>query len=73
MKGRARLVVRPQPLPGRFQARNQIPQKIRCVWDLLHVKSYVVAKYPHAGVVRKFEEGVPAQVSSSSSDRVPKL
>ncbi|GBN26897.1 hypothetical protein AVEN_167697-1 [Araneus ventricosus] len=36
--------------------------------DLLHVKSHVVAKRSPAGVVRKFGEGVPDQVSSSSSD-----
>ncbi|GBM96667.1 hypothetical protein AVEN_29485-1 [Araneus ventricosus] len=40
---------------------------------LLHVKSYVLAELPSAGVVRKFGEEVPAQVSSSSSDRGRKL
>ncbi|GBL95052.1 hypothetical protein AVEN_188802-1 [Araneus ventricosus] len=42
---------------------------IRLVWGLLHAKSYVVAKRPSVGVAQKFGEGVPAQVSSSSSDR----
>ncbi|GBL93899.1 hypothetical protein AVEN_153655-1 [Araneus ventricosus] len=38
------------------------------------VASDVVTKYPPAGVVvRKFGEGVPAQVPSSSSDRGSKL
>ncbi|GBN42049.1 hypothetical protein AVEN_112849-2-1, partial [Araneus ventricosus] len=42
---------------GGFQARNPIPLKISHVWDLLHVKSYVVAKRPPVGVVWKFGEG----------------
>ncbi|GBN06566.1 hypothetical protein AVEN_9294-1 [Araneus ventricosus] len=46
---------------------------MRRVCALLHAKSYVVDKRPSFGVVRKFEEGVPAQVSSSSSDRGSKL
>ncbi|GBM34897.1 hypothetical protein AVEN_41448-1 [Araneus ventricosus] len=58
---------------GGSQARNPIPSKIRLVWGLLHSKSYVVAKRPPAGVARKFGEGMPAQVSSSSSDRGSKL
>ncbi|GBO38926.1 hypothetical protein AVEN_240257-1 [Araneus ventricosus] len=37
------------------------------------VVSYVVAKRSSAGVVQKFGEEVPAQVSSSSSDRGSKL
>ncbi|GBM27919.1 hypothetical protein AVEN_146145-1 [Araneus ventricosus] len=41
----------------------------RRVWGLLHAKSYVVAKRPPVGVARKFGEGVPTQVSSSSSAR----
>ncbi|GBL90220.1 hypothetical protein AVEN_130335-1 [Araneus ventricosus] len=36
----------------------------RSVWRLLHAKSYVLAKRPPVGVVRKFGEGVPAQMSS---------
>ncbi|GBM61719.1 hypothetical protein AVEN_120568-1 [Araneus ventricosus] len=58
---------------GGSQVRNPIPLKIRRVWGLLHAKSYVVAKRPPVGVARKFGEGVPAQVSSSSSDRGSKL
>ncbi|GBM55587.1 hypothetical protein AVEN_74542-1 [Araneus ventricosus] len=53
---------------GELQARNPIPLKLRGVWGLLHAKSYVVAKRPPVGVVRKFGEEAPAQVSSSSSD-----
>ncbi|GBN44597.1 hypothetical protein AVEN_190989-1 [Araneus ventricosus] len=45
----------------------------RHVWGLLHVKSYVVAKRLPVGVAWKFGKGVPAQVSSSSSDRGSKL
>ncbi|GBM26001.1 hypothetical protein AVEN_78913-1 [Araneus ventricosus] len=45
------------PLAGGFQVRNPIPQKIRRVWSLLHVKSYVGVKRPPAGVVRKLGEG----------------
>ncbi|GBM92968.1 hypothetical protein AVEN_203924-1 [Araneus ventricosus] len=41
--------------------------------DLLHAKSYVVAKRPTVGVAWKFGEGVPAQASSSSSDCGSKL
>ncbi|GBM56675.1 hypothetical protein AVEN_154225-1 [Araneus ventricosus] len=55
------------------EGRNTIPLKIRRVWGLLHAKSYVVVKRPPVGVARKFGEGVPAQVSSSSSDRGSKL
>ncbi|GBM40669.1 hypothetical protein AVEN_159647-1 [Araneus ventricosus] len=40
---------------------------------ILEVKPYEVVKRPPAGVVRKFEESVPYQVSSSSSDRGSKL
>ncbi|GBL72603.1 hypothetical protein AVEN_127866-1 [Araneus ventricosus] len=56
-----------------FQVQNPIPLKIRRVWGLLHVKSYVVAKRPLVGVAWKFGEGVTAQVSSSSPDRGSKL
>ncbi|GBM03722.1 hypothetical protein AVEN_134943-1 [Araneus ventricosus] len=58
------------PEGSRFEP---IPLKIRRVWGLLHVKSYVVAKRPPVGVAWKFGEGVPAQVSSSSSDSDSKL
>ncbi|GBL91110.1 hypothetical protein AVEN_184475-1 [Araneus ventricosus] len=50
-----------------FQVRNPIPLKIRRVLGELHLKSYVMAKRPPAGVMRKFGEGVPAQVPSSLS------
>ncbi|GBM84385.1 hypothetical protein AVEN_28709-1 [Araneus ventricosus] len=36
-------------------------------------KSYVAAKCPPFGVARKFGKGVPAQVSSWSSDRGSKV
>ncbi|GBN78014.1 hypothetical protein AVEN_199053-1 [Araneus ventricosus] len=58
---------------ARLWGRNPIPLKIRRVWGLLHVKSYVVAKGPSFGVEWKFGEGVPAQASSSSSDCGSKL
>ncbi|GBM79301.1 hypothetical protein AVEN_9937-1 [Araneus ventricosus] len=58
---------------GGFQVRNPIPLRLRRVWGLLHAKSYVVAKCLSVGVVWKFGEGVPAQVSSSSSDGGSKL
>ncbi|GBM93291.1 hypothetical protein AVEN_148513-1 [Araneus ventricosus] len=45
----------------RFQSRSAM------YIGLLHVKSYVVAKRPALGTVRKFGEWVAAQVSSSSS------
>ncbi|GBN25562.1 hypothetical protein AVEN_230092-1 [Araneus ventricosus] len=47
--------------------------KIHRVWGLLHVKSYEVAKRPTIGVVCKFGEELPVQVSSSSSDHGSKL
>ncbi|GBM94050.1 hypothetical protein AVEN_124551-1 [Araneus ventricosus] len=53
----------------KFQVRNPIPPKIRHVLGLLHVKPYVGVKRPPAGVVEKVGEGMPAEVSSSSSDR----
>ncbi|GBN69088.1 hypothetical protein AVEN_14428-1 [Araneus ventricosus] len=59
--------------PRGSQVGNPIPLKIRYVWGLLHAKSYVVAKHPTVGVVRKFGEGVPAKVSSLSSDCGSKL
>ncbi|GBN65780.1 hypothetical protein AVEN_17838-1 [Araneus ventricosus] len=68
-KGRGGLVVRPRLGAGGFQIRHPIPLKIRRVWGPLHAKSYVAAKRSPAAVARKFGEGVPAQVSSSSSDR----
>ncbi|GBM47865.1 hypothetical protein AVEN_91848-1 [Araneus ventricosus] len=71
--GRGSLVARSRLWGRRFQARNPIPLKIRRVWGLLHAKSYVVAKRPPVGVAWKFGEGVPAQVSSSSSDHGSKL
>ncbi|GBM05973.1 hypothetical protein AVEN_80564-1 [Araneus ventricosus] len=40
---------------------------------MLHAKSYAVAKRTPVGVAWKLGEGVPAQVSSSSSDRGLKL
>ncbi|GBM20786.1 hypothetical protein AVEN_108239-1 [Araneus ventricosus] len=58
---------------GGSQVRNPIPLKIRRVWGLLHAKSYVVAKRPPVGVARKFGEGMPAQASSSPSERGSKL
>ncbi|GBN45664.1 hypothetical protein AVEN_147908-1, partial [Araneus ventricosus] len=70
---RGGLVGRSRPRAGGSQVRDLIPLKIRRVWGLLHAKSYVVAKRPSVGVARKFGEGVPAQVSSSSSDRSSKL
>ncbi|GBM40075.1 hypothetical protein AVEN_23162-1 [Araneus ventricosus] len=57
---------------GGSQVRNPIPLKIRRRWGLLKSKSYVVAKRPPAGDAKAWK-GVPAQVSSSSSDRGSKL
>ncbi|GBN99027.1 hypothetical protein AVEN_268339-1 [Araneus ventricosus] len=71
--GRSDLVVRCQFWAGGFQARNPIPLKIRSVMGLLPAKSYIATKLPPVGVAWKFGEGVPSQVSSSSSDCVSKL
>ncbi|GBL93081.1 hypothetical protein AVEN_216440-1 [Araneus ventricosus] len=70
-KGRGGLVARCRP-------RNPIPLKIRRVLSLLHTKFYQEGvKHPHTGgsLLRKLGEGgwVPAQVSTSSSDRGSKL
>ncbi|GBN90425.1 hypothetical protein AVEN_61885-1 [Araneus ventricosus] len=46
----------PRLRAGGFQFRKPIPLKIRRVLGLLHVKSYIGAKRPPAGVVRKFGE-----------------
>ncbi|GBM54136.1 hypothetical protein AVEN_113299-1 [Araneus ventricosus] len=43
---------------GGSQVRNPIPPKIRRVWDLLHAKSYVVAKRPPVDVAWKLGEGL---------------
>ncbi|GBO44666.1 hypothetical protein AVEN_167398-1 [Araneus ventricosus] len=68
LRGRSGLVVRSRPREPESQVRNTVPLKIRRVWGLLHAKSYVVAKRPPVGVRGSLERGVPAQVSSSSSD-----
>ncbi|GBM03249.1 hypothetical protein AVEN_129108-1 [Araneus ventricosus] len=54
---------------GGFQVRNSIPLEISLVWGPLHAKSYVVAKRPPVGEAWNVGEWVPAQASSSSSDR----
>ncbi|GBM73271.1 hypothetical protein AVEN_121307-1 [Araneus ventricosus] len=70
--GRSDLVVRSQARGRRLQARIPIPPILR-VWGLLHAKSHIVTKRPPVDVVRKFGDGVPAQVSSTSSDRDSKF
>ncbi|GBN57659.1 hypothetical protein AVEN_23963-1 [Araneus ventricosus] len=71
--GRGGLVVRSRlwgrRAPGLKPDSTEDPSSM----DLLHAKSYVVAKRPPIGVARKFGERVPAQVSSSSSDHGTKL
>ncbi|GBL85830.1 hypothetical protein AVEN_63163-1 [Araneus ventricosus] len=66
---------RPQWPSGRISALGPEGSRLetRRVWGLLQDKSYVVAKRPPAGVAWKFGERVPAQASSSSSDRGSKL
>ncbi|GBN41229.1 hypothetical protein AVEN_53994-1 [Araneus ventricosus] len=56
-----------------FQVRSPIQLKIRRALGLMHFKSYIGVKRPPTSVVRRFGEGVPDQVSSSSSDRDSKL
>ncbi|GBM35948.1 hypothetical protein AVEN_31401-1 [Araneus ventricosus] len=53
---------------GELYVRNPIPLKIRRVVGLLHAKLYAGVKRSPVGVLQKFEEGVPSQVTSSSSD-----
>ncbi|GBL81699.1 hypothetical protein AVEN_93477-1 [Araneus ventricosus] len=56
MKGSGDLVVGFRFKAGLFQVRNPIPLKTHRVWGLLYVKSYLVAKRPPAGVMRKAGE-----------------
>ncbi|GBL75771.1 hypothetical protein AVEN_155064-1 [Araneus ventricosus] len=56
---------------SRFQTRFHLRSAV--YEDLVQPKSYEGAKGPPAGVMRKFGEGEPAQVSSSSSDHGSKL
>ncbi|GBM06633.1 hypothetical protein AVEN_190857-1 [Araneus ventricosus] len=58
---------------GGSQVRDKTPLKIHPVWGLRHAKSYAVVKRPPVGVAWNFGERMPAQVSSSSSDRGLKL
>ncbi|GBM37215.1 hypothetical protein AVEN_14981-1 [Araneus ventricosus] len=66
-------MVRPQlwsrRVPGSRPSSTEDPS---CM-GLLHAKSYAVAKRPPVGVAWKLGEVVPAQVSSSLSDRGSKL
>ncbi|GBO33647.1 hypothetical protein AVEN_208815-1, partial [Araneus ventricosus] len=68
---RGGLVVRFRHWGGGFQVRNPNPLKIRRVWGLLHVISYLVVKSSPVGVAWKC--GEPAQVPCSSSDRGSKV
>ncbi|GBM02353.1 hypothetical protein AVEN_138463-1 [Araneus ventricosus] len=68
-RGRSDLVVRSRHRTAGFQVRKPIPLKIHRVLGLFHAKSYIVGQTSPAVVVRKFGEGLPAQASSSSSDR----
>ncbi|GBM87871.1 hypothetical protein AVEN_182890-1 [Araneus ventricosus] len=70
--GRVGIVVRSRLRALGLQVRDPISLKIRRVLGLLHVKSYV-GRPNVLLLVWKFGEGVPAQVSSSSSDRSSKL
>ncbi|GBL83416.1 hypothetical protein AVEN_110715-1 [Araneus ventricosus] len=56
-----------------LQVRNPIPLKIRSVLGLLHDKSYVGGQTSYRWCGAEIWKGVKAQVSSSSSDRGPKL
>ncbi|GBL74275.1 hypothetical protein AVEN_235272-1 [Araneus ventricosus] len=51
------------------QVRNPIPLKICLYVGLVNLNLTSWVKHSPAGAVRKFGEGVPAQVSFSSSDR----
>ncbi|GBO39257.1 hypothetical protein AVEN_105909-1 [Araneus ventricosus] len=74
-RGRGGLVVGPKP-SGFGPESSKFETLFHCrsaAWDLLHSKSCLVAKRPPVCVAWKFGEGVPAQVSFSSSDRGSKL
>ncbi|GBO31595.1 hypothetical protein AVEN_64599-1, partial [Araneus ventricosus] len=70
--GHGDLMVRSRLWGWRIQALNPIPLKIRCVLGLLHIKSYVGDHNSSLGA-EAWRRGMPAQVSSSSSDRGSKL
>ncbi|GBM56874.1 hypothetical protein AVEN_270441-1, partial [Araneus ventricosus] len=72
-KGRGGLVTRSRHRDRRVADLKPDSTEAPPCTDLLHAKSYVVAKRPPAGVARNFGEGVTAQVSFSSSDRGSKL
>ncbi|GBN23833.1 hypothetical protein AVEN_267270-1 [Araneus ventricosus] len=74
MQFRNGLVVRSRPwghtVPGSKADSTEDPSCMRSCCTLNHTK---LAKRPPAGVVWKFGQGVPAQVSSSSFDLYSKL
>ncbi|GBM40594.1 hypothetical protein AVEN_178574-1 [Araneus ventricosus] len=59
--------------PEGVKVRNPIPLKVCCVWRLLHFKSILMVKHHPAGAYGSMERGLPAQLSSSSSDRGSRL
>ncbi|GBM00983.1 hypothetical protein AVEN_55499-1 [Araneus ventricosus] len=71
--GRGGLVVRPRPRDRRAAGPKPDSTEDQRAWGPLHAKSYAVAKRPPVSVAWKLGEGVPAQVSSSSSDSGSKL
>ncbi|GBN73005.1 hypothetical protein AVEN_21295-1 [Araneus ventricosus] len=73
MRNRGGLVVRSWLRKWRVVGSKLDSTENPRVWGLLHPKSLAVTKRPPVGVARKFGEGVPAQVSSSSSDHGSKL
>ncbi|GBM69419.1 hypothetical protein AVEN_183394-1, partial [Araneus ventricosus] len=69
VEGRGGLVVRSRlwglRVPDKKPDSTEDPS---CMW-LVDSKSYVVVKRPPVGMAWKFAEGMPTQVSPSSSDR----
>ncbi|GBN94810.1 hypothetical protein AVEN_105148-1 [Araneus ventricosus] len=72
-RGRGGLVARSRPRDWRVAGPKPDSTEVPPCMGPLHPKSYVVAKRPPVGVAWKLGEGVPAQASSSSSDRGSKL
>ncbi|GBO23496.1 hypothetical protein AVEN_80336-1 [Araneus ventricosus] len=66
--GRPSVNVSATELKG-LKVRNPIPLKIRRVWDLLHVKLYVMANVLTLVCCGSLERRMSSQMSSSSSDR----
>ncbi|GBO43663.1 hypothetical protein AVEN_100496-1 [Araneus ventricosus] len=73
-RGLGGLVVRSRYRRGRVPAlKPDTTEDTPCMWDCYTLNHSSGTERPPVGVVRKFGEGLPAQVSSSSFESVSKL